>query len=66
MITSYTAIANAGNVHDSPPNLFLTVSSSVDKDSLATKNGRVYLKSISGRYIFSMSENGDDHWEIIK
>ena len=30
------------------------------------KNGRVYLKSISGRYIFSMSENGDDHWEIIK
>ena len=30
------------------------------------KNGRVYLKSISGRYLFSISESGDDHWEVIK
>ena len=30
------------------------------------KGGRVYLNSISGRYLFSMSEYGDDHWEIIK
>ena len=30
------------------------------------KNGRVYLKSISGRYLFSISESGDDNWEVIK
>ena len=27
--------------------------------------GRVYLSSISGRYLFTMSETGDDHWEVI-
>ena len=27
--------------------------------------GRMYLSSISGRYHFTMSEIGDDHWEII-
>ena len=27
--------------------------------------GRVYLSSISGRYMFTMFEGGDDHWEII-
>ena len=27
--------------------------------------GKVYLSSISGRYLFTMSEGGDDHWEII-
>ena len=27
--------------------------------------GKVYLSSISGRYMFTMFEGGDDHWEII-
>ncbi len=27
--------------------------------------GRVYLSSISGRYLFTISESGDDHWEVI-
>ena len=27
--------------------------------------GKVYLSSISGLYLFTMSEGGDDHWEII-
>ena len=27
--------------------------------------GKVYLSSISGRYMFSMFEGSDDHWEII-
>ena len=29
------------------------------------KGGRLYLSSISGRYLFSMVENGDDNWQII-
>ena len=29
------------------------------------KDGKVYLSSISGRYLFTMSECGDDHWEIV-
>ena len=28
--------------------------------------GRVYLSSISGRYLFTISESGDDHWEVVK
>ena len=28
--------------------------------------GRVFLSSISGRYLFTMLESGDDHWEIIR
>ena len=27
--------------------------------------GKVYLSSISGRYMFTMFENGDDHWEVL-
>ena len=27
--------------------------------------GKVYLSSISGRYMFTMFDSGDDHWEII-
>ena len=27
--------------------------------------GKVYLSSISGRYMFTMFEGGDDHWEVI-
>ena len=27
--------------------------------------GKVYLSSISGRYMFTMFEGDDDHWEII-
>ena len=30
------------------------------------EHGRVYLSSISGRYLFSMMENEDKHWEVIK
>ena len=29
------------------------------------KGGRLYLSSISGRYLFSMVEDGDDNWQII-
>ena len=29
-------------------------------------NGRVFLSSISGRYLFSMMESDDKDWEIIK
>ena len=28
--------------------------------------GKVYLSSISGKYLFSIHEGGDDNWEIIK
>ena len=28
--------------------------------------GKVYLSSISGKYLFSMHEGGDDHWEVVK
>ena len=28
--------------------------------------GKVYLSSISGKYLFSIYEGGDDNWEIIK
>ena len=28
--------------------------------------GKVYLSSISGKYLFSMFEGGDDHWEVVK
>ena len=28
--------------------------------------GKVYLSSISGKYLFSIQEGGDDHWEVIK
>ena len=27
--------------------------------------GKVYLSSISGRYMFTMFECNDDHWEVI-
>ena len=27
--------------------------------------GKVYLSSISGRYMFTMFEGSDDHWEVI-
>ena len=27
--------------------------------------GRVFLSSISGRYLFTMAETGDDHWEVV-
>ncbi len=27
--------------------------------------GIMYLSSISGRYLFTMSETGDDHWETV-
>ena len=27
--------------------------------------GKVYLSSISGRYMFTMFESNDDHWEVI-
>ncbi len=27
--------------------------------------GKVYLSSISGRYLFTISETGDDHWEVL-
>ena len=30
------------------------------------QNGRVFLSSISGRYLFSMMESDDKDWEIIK
>ena len=29
------------------------------------KNGKLYLSSISGRYLFCMDEMGDDNWQII-
>ena len=28
--------------------------------------GKVYLSSISGKYLFTMHEGGDDNWEIVK
>ena len=28
--------------------------------------GKVFLSSISGKYLFSINEGGDDHWEVIK
>ena len=28
--------------------------------------GMVYLSSISGKYLFSIHEGGDDNWEVIK
>jgi len=28
--------------------------------------GKVYLSSISGKYLFSIHEGGDDNWEVIK
>ena len=37
-------------------------SSRVDK----REYGKVYLSSISGKYLFSMYEGGDDHWEVVK
>ena len=30
------------------------------------QDGRVFLSSISGRYLFSMMESDDNDWEIIK
>ena len=30
------------------------------------QDGRVFLSSISGRYLFSMMESDDKDWEIIK
>ena len=30
------------------------------------EDGRVFLSSISGRYLFSMMESDDKDWEIIK
>ena len=30
------------------------------------EDGRVFLSSISGRYLFSMMESDDNDWEIIK
>lgn len=30
------------------------------------KDNKIFLESISGRYLFSMNENADDHWEIIR
>ena len=27
--------------------------------------GKVYLSSISGRYLFTISETCDDHWEVL-
>ncbi len=30
------------------------------------KDGKIYLASISGNYLFTIPEGGDDHWEIIK
>ena len=29
------------------------------------RNGKLYLSSISGRYLFCMAESGDDNWEVI-
>ena len=29
------------------------------------EEGKVFLASISGKYFFWMSENCDDHWEVI-
>ena len=29
------------------------------------KNGKLYLSSISGRYLFCMDESNDDNWQII-
>jgi len=28
--------------------------------------GKVFLSSISGKYLFSIHEGGDDHWEVVK
>ena len=28
--------------------------------------GKVYLSSISGKYLLTMHEGGDDNWEIVK
>ncbi len=28
--------------------------------------GKVYLSSMSGKYLFSIHEGGDDHWEVVK
>ena len=30
------------------------------------ESGKVFLKSISGRYCFEMFEGSDDHWDIVK
>jgi hypothetical protein len=30
------------------------------------KEGKLFLASINKRYFFWMSENGDEHWEIVK
>jgi hypothetical protein len=30
------------------------------------EDGKVFLASISGNYLFCIPEGGDDHWEIIK
>ena len=30
------------------------------------EDGRVFLSSISGRYLFSLMESDDNDWEIIK
>ena len=29
------------------------------------RDGKLYLSSISGRYLFCMAESGDDNWEVI-
>ena len=29
------------------------------------KDGKVFLASVSGQYFFWLSENGDDHWEVL-
>ncbi len=29
------------------------------------RNGKLYLSSISGRYLFCMDESNDDNWQII-
>ncbi len=28
--------------------------------------GKVYLSSISGKYLFTIHEGGDDNWEVVK
>ncbi len=30
------------------------------------KGGRLFLSSVSGRYLFTIPEGGDNHWEVIK
>ena len=29
------------------------------------KDGKVFLASVSGNYFFWLSEDGDDHWEVL-